>query len=124
MTASGGPSFTPIAEPGDQRVIGPAVVLASGEVDGKSWKLIAYESASGLCVDLEIKEGAAGGCGSVPMHHDLELSQGSVFGLDRTMIHGKVSGRVASVEVRPLDGDPVATEIIPDSVGFGVNFFV
>jgi hypothetical protein len=40
------------------------------------------------------------------------------------IIHGKVSERVASVEVRPLDGGAVATEIIPDPAGFGVSFFV
>jgi hypothetical protein len=35
-----------------------------------------------------------------------------------------VSERVASVEVRPLVGDPFGTDIIQDPGGLGVNFFV
>lgn len=104
--------------------MGPGIVLASGEVDGKPWKLVAYQSESGLCVDLEIERGATGGCGPVPIEGDLVFGQGRVLGLERMIIHGKVSERVASVEVRPLEGDPVATEIIPDPAGLGVNFFV
>jgi hypothetical protein len=117
-------SLTPIPQPGDQRVIGPAVVLARGVVDRTPWKLLAYRSESGLCVDLEIEEGSTGGCGPVPMDREFEVSQGSVLGLDRMIIHGKVSERVASVEVRPLDGGPIATEIISDPAGLGVSFFV
>jgi hypothetical protein len=120
----GGPELTPIPQPGDQRVFGPGIVLANGEVDGKPWKLLAYQSESGLCVDLEIEHGAVGGCGPVPIDRDLELVQGGVLGLGKMIIHGNVSGRVASVEVRPVEGEPVSTSIIPDPGGLGVNFFV
>jgi hypothetical protein len=117
-------ALTPAPRPGDQRVVGPRIVLASGEVDGRPWRLVAYESESGLCVDVEIERGAVGGCGSIPIDRDLELGQGSVFGLDKMIVHGKVSERVALVEVRPVEGSPVAASIIRDPGGLGVNFFV
>ena len=117
-------ALTPAPRPGDQRVVGPRIVLASGEVDGKPWKLVAYESEPGLCVDVEIEQGAVGSCGSIGTDRDLELGQGSVFGLDKMIIHGKVSERVARVEVRPVEGSPVAASIIPDPGGLGANFFV
>jgi hypothetical protein len=120
----GSTDLTPIPPPGDQRVFGPAVVLASGDVDGRPWKLLAYQSESGLCVDLEIEQGAAGGCGAVPIDGDLVLMQGGVFGLDKIILHGMVSERVAAVEVRSVKGHPVATPIIPDPGEMGVNFFV
>lgn len=120
----GNTDLTPIPHPGDQRVFGPGVVLASGEVDGRPWKLLAYQSESGLCVDLEIEQGAAGGCGPVPLDGDLVLMQGGIFGLDKMILHGMVSERVAVVEVRSVEGHPVATSIIPDPGGLGVNFFV
>ena len=113
-----------IGDGGDQRVVGPRIVLASGEVDGTPWRLVAYESESGLCVDVEIERGAVGGCGSMPIDRDLELGQGGVLGLDKMIIHGEVSQRVAIVEVRPVEGAPVAASIIPDPGGLGVNFFV
>ena len=117
-------ALTPAPRPGDQRVVGPRIALASGEVDGRPWRLVAYESESGLCVDVEIEQGAVGGCGSIPIDRDLELGQGSVFGLDKMIIHGKVSKRVALVEVRPVEGSQVAASVIPDPGGLGVNFFV
>lgn len=116
--------LTPAPPPGDQRVVGPQIVLASGEVDGTPWRLVAYESESGLCVDVEIEQGAVGGCGSMPLDRDLEVGQGSVSGLDKMIIHGKVSERVARVEVHPVEGSPVAARIISDPGGLGVNFFV
>ncbi|MGH2660631.1 MAG: hypothetical protein ACRDHS_13475, partial [Actinomycetota bacterium] len=105
-------------------MFGPGIVLATGEVDGTPWRLIAYQSESGLCVDLEIERGAIGGCGPVPIGGDLVLGQGRVLGVDRTIIHGEVSDRVASVEVRPVEGNPFAADIIPDPDGLGANFFV
>lgn len=116
--------LTPIPHPGDPRAFGQRMVLASGEVDGTPWRLLAYQSESGLCVDLEIERGAVGGCGPVPIGRELVLGQGSVLGVDGMIIHGEVSERVASVEVRRVEGDPIVTSIIPDPGGLGVNFFV
>lgn len=122
--AAPGPALTPIPDPGDQQVVGPGTVIATGEVDGKHWNLVAYQSDSGLCVDLHVGQGASGGCGAAPTEEDVVFGQGSVSGLDRMSIHGQASKQVASVEVRPSEGELVTTGIIPDPAGFGVNFFV
>jgi hypothetical protein len=103
---------------------GPEVVVAQGNVSGKSWTVIAYESNAGLCVEVELGAGRGGGCGfDVPEKDDLGLNVGSQAGLDKTIVHGVVSKRVAALVVRLDGGEESELEIIKGPSGFDVNFF-
>jgi hypothetical protein len=115
--------LTRIPHPGDQPVFGPGIVLATGEVDATPWKLVAYQSDSGLCVDLRIERGAGGFCSAGIVRH-LVLGQATIAGLDKMIVHGMVPQRVAAVEVRPVEGDPIPARLVPDPGELGVNFFV
>jgi hypothetical protein len=122
------PSTTPPAGPGESptpqdQETGPESVVGQGTVSGQTWTLVAYESGSGLCVDLQLGSGSGGGCGfDVPEKHDLGLSVGSQAGLSRTIIHGVVSKRVAKLVVKLDGGEQMEVPIIQDP-RFDVNFF-
>jgi hypothetical protein len=102
----------------------PKVKVAEGTVAGKSWALIAYESNAGLCVDLQMSSGSGGGCGlDVPDKGDLGLNLGSQVGLPKTIIHGIVSRRVSTLQVRLDDGETRNVEIVEGPERFEVDFF-
>ena len=123
------PSTTPPAGPEESpsqqdHETGPQSVVAQGTVSGQTWTLVAYESGSGLCVDLQLGSGSGGGCGfDVPDRDDLGLSVGSQAGLSRTIIHGVVSKRVAQLVIRLDGGEHVDVQIIEGPSSFDVNFF-
>ncbi len=99
-------------------------VVAQGTVEGQTWSLLAYESDSGLCVDLQIGSVSGGGCGfDLSGSRELGVNVGSLGGLSKTIIHGVVSKRVAKV-ITKLDGGQEMEVDVIDSLGFGVNFLV
>ena len=51
------------ARPEHPRARGPVETVARGVIDGVSWRLTAYRSGAGLCVDLYLEQNAGGGCG-------------------------------------------------------------
>jgi len=117
-----GPAESPT--PQDQST-GPKTVVGQGTVSGQRWRLLAYGSDSELCVDLDLGGGSGGGCGfDVPGRRDLGLSVGSQSGLSKTIIHGVVSRRVATLVVALDDGERIDVDIIESSDDFNVNFFV
>lgn len=103
---------------------GLKTVVAQGSVSGRPWRLVAYASEDGLCVDLQLEDGSGGGCGfGISAERDLGLSVGSQGGLPKTIVHGVVSKRVATLVVR-LEGDePTDVQIIEGPSSFDVNFF-
>jgi hypothetical protein len=103
---------------------GLKTVVARGSVSGQSWTLVTYEREDAFCVDLQLEGGSGGGCGfEIPEKRDLGLIVGSQAGLPKTIIHGVVSKRVATLVVR-LDGDEQTdVQIIEGPSGFDVNFF-
>jgi hypothetical protein len=99
--------------------------VAEGVVSGQTWVLHAYESQAGLCVDLELGAGSAGGCGfNVPGKRDLGFSVGSQAGLSKTMVHGVVSKRVTELRAKLKNGRTLDLGIINSPQRFDVNFFV
>lgn len=42
---------------------GPVEEVARGEIEGRAWRLTAYRSKEGLCVDLHLRSNSGGGCG-------------------------------------------------------------
>jgi hypothetical protein len=109
--------------PQDQHT-GPKNVVAQGTIEGHTWTLVAYEGDNALCVDLEIASGSGGGCGfDVPGKRDLGLNVGSQRGVARTIIHGVVSKRVATVIVKLDSGKEVDVDVI-ESPNFNIDFFV
>lgn len=51
-------------DPGDENPpLTEPVVVATGTLADLEWQLVVYDSESGLCVDLRLPDGAAGGCG-------------------------------------------------------------
>lgn len=119
------PSATPRDNGDGVHPTGPEVVVAEGTVSGKSWVLIAYESNSGLCVELEVEGGRGGGCGfDVPGKRHLSVSVGSQLGLNKSVVHGVVSKRVATLVVKLDGGEQFDLEVIEGPGTFDVNFFV
>jgi hypothetical protein len=118
-------SLLPPGDSGSRRDgdAGLKTVVARGSVSGRPWTLVAYASEDGLCVDLQLGDGSGGGCGFGVSERALGLNVGSQAGLPKTIIHGVVSKRVATLVVR-LEGDEQTdVQIIEGPSSFGVNFF-
>lgn len=109
--------------PRDQDV-GPNTVVGQGTVSGQAWSLVAYESADGLCVDLQVGSGTVVACGfDVPSRRDLGLGESSQRGVSKTAIYGVVSKRVLALQATLNDGERIDVDIIQSPAGFDVNFF-
>lgn len=53
---------------------GPVETVARGEIEGETWRLTAYRSDEGVCVDLHLGSNSGGGCGFGPLRSDLAFS--------------------------------------------------
>src|SRR5688500_4557183 len=74
--------------------------------DGPGWALTGYPSDTGLCLQLEVSGGTAGGCGyGVPDH--LAVGQDVYSEPGRTFVFGITRGTVEAVEVTTVDGEAV-----------------
>ena len=54
---------------------GPIVEIGSGRTLGVGWRYATYESADGICTQLELASYTTAGCGPLPL-----VAEGSVFG--------------------------------------------
>lgn len=103
--------------PADQEV-------GQGMISGQTWRLLAYERANQLCVDLQVGSGTSSVCGfDVPDQRHLEISESSQRGVSRTAIYGVVSKAVLALQVTLNDGEQIDVDIIEGPAGFNVNFF-
>lgn len=90
--------------------IGPKHVLTSGEVAGVFWRLVAYRSTKGLCLDVDLAgkvSGSGGGCGFGPFRGAVEMPitrDHLALGIDRTWLVGRVSVKATSVALVLSDG--------------------
>lgn len=118
------PSRSGPVDPGDQnRQLTEPVVVASGETEDVPWELVAYESDSGLCVDLRFYRGASGGCGSrVPEDRALSWNIGGGPGL--RAVHGEVRKDVVRIEIHFASGEVTEAFPVGQEASFPVNFYV
>lgn len=90
--------------------IGPKHALTSGEVAGVFWRLVAYRSTKGLCLDIDFAgrvSASGGGCGFGPFRDAVEAPINRnhlALGVDRTWLVGRVSAEAASVTLVLSDG--------------------
>lgn len=112
-------------EPQHPRAKGPVETIGRGEIDGQPWKLTAYRSKDGICVDLHMGSGSSGGCGFGRMRGALSIP-GIGWNSDMpeyAQLDGRVSERVAKLTARSGDG-PVEELPLHRSKRLGLTFFV
>jgi hypothetical protein len=108
-------------DPGDGNLeLTEKVVVADGDIETNHWQLEVYESKAGLCVDLRMGPGAAGGCGSPADPVGVGVSR--VGGVE--WLHGPVRKDVARLRVELSDGQALDVSPVGDRAGFPVNFYV
>lgn len=103
---------------------GPVDTVAEGEIEGWAWKLTAYESREGVCVDLHLGSNSGGGCGEGESKALLSVN-GIGFGADLPdllQVHGVVSSKVASLEMK--SGSETEDVDLHPSERFNEVFFV
>ncbi len=100
--------------------VGPVTEVGSGRTLGIGWRYAIYETADGICTQLEMANFASGSCGSLPL-----LSEESVFGGvgtggdpggtsdSPTPIDGIVSSQVAAVWIETASGARIAATLMP-----------
>jgi hypothetical protein len=76
VVVSPDPAAIPSGEPTAQGVdaTGPIAVVGSGSVADRGWRMVVYESADGVCTQLELAEVSRAGCG------DLLPAEGDAIG--------------------------------------------
>ena len=96
--------------------IGQKQVLTSGEVAGVFWRLVAYRSTKGLCLDVDLAgkvSGSGGGCGFGSFRGAVEIPitrDHLALGIDRTWLVGRVSLRATSVILVLSDGRQIEAQ--------------
>lgn len=121
---------TPSDVPNEPVQIGPAVFVAAGATPGGTpWRLAAYQSNLGLCLDLQGVTGAhlgGGACGfDVPERHAVSVVTDSFGQPAVTFVYGPVASSVTDVTVTLGDGRTlvVPTTPSPADLQFGGAFF-
>lgn len=121
---------TPSDVPNEPVQTGPAVTVATGATPGGlPWRLAAYQSNLGLCLDLYgVTAGNLGGraCGfDVPEQHAVSVVTDSFGEPAVTFVYGPVASTVTDVTVTLWDGRTLAvpTTPSPGDLQFGGAFF-
>ena len=105
-----------------------AVVLASGEIDGRPWATSASPDADQPGIRLEMGLGGEGGglrgngIGGVLAQRLEDTWVSSPIMGGNTMMHGAVSRDIARVEVRPMGADPFDAELLDPPPSLGATF--
>jgi hypothetical protein len=121
------PAGQPEAMAGAPDPIGPVMEVGHGRSFGVGWRAVAYESADGVCTQLELGDGLTGGaCGPLPGGETVFGAIGSgQSNSGLTTVDGVVAGGVASVTVRIVDGGNVEATMMPlDPAGLDGAAFV
>jgi len=111
--------------------VGPTqpVVVASGEIDGRSWRLQAYVNDARQCLDL-LEGGRA--CFDAFTQHAVDVAADFAVtedadGTARTSVaavYGPVRRDVARIAIRLRSGVVVEASPLGQDAGFAVNFYV
>jgi hypothetical protein len=113
--------------------VGPITAVGSGRTLGIGWRYAVYDTADGVCTQLEMSTVTSGGCGPGPL-----LSDGSIFGgagsggsdpdaasAFPTPVHGIVGSRVAEVWIVTASGERFPTTLMSlASAGHDAQAFV
>lgn len=115
---------------------GSEVLISSGKTAGLDWRLSAYESDQGLCVDLNhtgAQNSRGGGCG-FGLSGEQGIEGDNAFGVanyfvnseDVTFIYGPTVKGVERVAVTLHNGQTInlPTKAAPSSLGNTFNFYV
>jgi len=112
----------PLAALSDDAV-GPVTEVGSGRTLGIGWRYAIYDTADGVCTQLELASVSSGSCGSLPL-----ILEESVFGgvgsggaggdpgaplESPTPIDGIVSSRVAAVWIETASAGRIAATLMP-----------
>jgi hypothetical protein len=79
---------------------GPVTVVGSSVAEGLGWRLVVYESADGLCEQLELAEVITTGCGDLLPADDDAIGSVTVedpLGNGVTPVHGIVTDEIFTV---------------------------
>ncbi len=100
--------------------VGPVTEVGSGRTLGIGWRYAIYDTADGICTQLELASLSSGTCGSLPL-----ISEGSVFGgvganggpgaasESPSPVDGIVSSQVAAVWIETASGGRIAATLMP-----------
>ena len=113
--------------------VGPITAVGSGRTLGIGWRYAVYDTADGVCTQLEMSSVTSGGCGPAPL-----ISEGSVFGgtgsgggdpdgasAFPTPVHGIVGSQVAEVSIVTESGQRFPTTLMSlASAGHDAQAFV
>lgn len=121
--AAGGTISSPHGNPDDVArepvPLEAARILTSGSVnDTLSWKLLAYQSDRGICVDVALsgtRNLVSGGCGFAKRGIGVARTYIPAAGL--TWIYGPAASEAASVKVSATNGRTVSARTIAQSSG-------
>ena len=103
------PAGRPEAISGAPEPIGPMAEVGRGRSLGFGWRYVVYESAEGVCTQLELATAGGSGCGSIlPPAGEVFGSVGSGSSSSGpTTVEGMVTEEVASVRVHLVGGGGV-----------------
>jgi hypothetical protein len=99
---------------GGPQARGPITVVGTGRSEGTGWRYSTYESAGGMCVQLEVANLASTGCG------DLLPIETSAFGsvslndvaTPARNVEGIVSGDVATLYLEQTNGQRLPIDLM------------
>lgn len=103
---------------------GRVTTVARGRIHGITWRLLAYDSDHGLCVNLSVGSNSLGGCGREARGHLRVASQGWSEELPGfAQIHGAVSKAVTTLALHGPDRRDRVVRLLP-SAAHSRTFFV
>jgi hypothetical protein len=109
------PGGPPEVVPGNPEPIGPISEVGRGRTLGFGWRYLVYETAEGLCTQLETATGSGSACGSSPPTLADEfggVSIGESTGGPVT-VDGMAGAGVAEVWVRLAGGERIPATLMP-----------
>ena len=100
--------------------VGPVTEVGRGRTLGIGWRYAVYDTADGLCTQLEVANMTSAGCSAGPL-----MPEGTVFGMvgssgdvggaseSPTPVDGIVSSQAAAVWIMTGSGARLATTLMP-----------
>ena len=106
---------------GDLAERGPVSVVLDGVHEGERWRVEAYSSASGLCVDLRYEGDAVGGCGLDEVNRAVGVVRGRRNGVEA--VFGTARSDVATIDVIRASRETLSFAPVTGNPGFEQGFY-